>query len=59
MQQVNVTAAACLEHSPSCQARSMPVEFSTNTPRWFGAIDGQVELIAVVGAHGERTNLRG
>jgi len=33
------------------------VEFSTLTPHWFGAIDGPVELIAVFGAHGERTHL--
>ncbi len=35
------------------------VEFSTNTPHWFGAIDGPVELIAVFGAHGERSHLHG
>lgn len=35
------------------------VEFSTNTPHWFGAINGPVELIAVFGAHGERTHLHG
>jgi len=35
------------------------VEFSTNTPHWFGSIDGPVELIAVFGAHGERTHLHG
>jgi transcriptional regulator with XRE-family HTH domain len=34
------------------------VEFSTNTPHWFGAIDGPVELIAVFGSHGERTHLQ-
>ena len=33
------------------------VEFSTNTPHWFGAIDGPVELIAVFGAHGERIHI--
>ena len=33
------------------------VEFSTWTPHWFGAIDGAVELIAVLGPHGERTHL--
>lgn len=33
------------------------VEFSTLTPHWFGAVDGPVELIAVFGAHGERTHL--
>ncbi len=33
------------------------VEFSTLAPHWFGAIDGPVELIAVFGAHGERTHL--
>ena len=35
------------------------VEFSTNTPHWFGAIDGPVELIAVFGPHGERSHLHG
>ena len=33
------------------------VEFSTLTPHWFGTIDGPVELIAVFGAHGERSHL--
>ena len=33
------------------------VEFSTWTPHWFGAVDGPVELIAVLGAHGERMHL--
>ncbi|MEP7114115.1 MAG: XRE family transcriptional regulator [Ilumatobacteraceae bacterium] len=33
------------------------VEFSTWTPHWFGAIDGAVELIAVLGTHGERSHL--
>jgi transcriptional regulator with XRE-family HTH domain len=33
------------------------VEFSTLTPHWFGVVDGPVELIAVFGAHGERTHL--
>lgn len=33
------------------------VEFSTWTPHWFGAVDGPVELIAVLGPHGERTHL--
>jgi len=35
------------------------VEFSTRTPHWFGAIDGPVELIAILGAHGERVHLHG
>jgi transcriptional regulator with XRE-family HTH domain len=30
------------------------VEFSTWTPHWFGAVDGPVELIAILGAQGER-----
>ena len=29
------------------------VEFSTWTPHWFGAIDTPVELIAILGPHGE------
>jgi len=33
------------------------VEFSTWTPRWFGAIDGPVELIAILGTHGESVHL--
>ena len=33
------------------------VEFSTWTPHWFGALDGPVELIMVVGPHGERVHL--
>ncbi len=36
--------------------RGEAVEFSTLTPHWFGTIDGPVELIAVFGAHGERTH---
>jgi len=34
------------------------VEFTTLTPHWFGAIDGPVEAIALLGAHGERMHLR-
>ena len=34
------------------------VEFTTWTPHWFGAIDGPVELIAILGAQGERVHLR-
>jgi transcriptional regulator with XRE-family HTH domain len=30
------------------------VEFTTTTPHWFGAVDGPVELIAILGPHGER-----
>jgi transcriptional regulator with XRE-family HTH domain len=32
-------------------------EFSTWTPHWFGAVDGPVELIMIVGPHGERLHL--
>ena len=35
------------------------VEFTTWTPHWFGAVDGAVELIMIVGPHGERLHLRG
>lgn len=35
------------------------VEFSTWTPHWFGAVDGPVELIAILGAQGERLHLHG
>ena len=30
------------------------VEFTTLTPHWFGAVDGPVEVIAILGPHGER-----
>lgn len=33
------------------------VEFSTWTPHWFGAVDGAVELIAILGPQGERIHL--
>lgn len=33
------------------------VEFSTLVPHWFGAIDGPVELIAILGPQGERVHL--
>ena len=33
------------------------VEFTTWTPHWFGAVDGSVELIAILGPHGERLHL--
>lgn len=33
------------------------VEFSTWTPHWFGAADGPVELIALMGRQGERIYL--
>jgi transcriptional regulator with XRE-family HTH domain len=33
------------------------VEFSTWTPHWFGAVDGPVEVILVVGPDGERVHL--
>jgi transcriptional regulator with XRE-family HTH domain len=35
------------------------VEFTTLTPHWFGAIDGPVELLLIVGSHGERVHLHG
>ncbi|MEH3052467.1 MAG: helix-turn-helix domain-containing protein [Patulibacter minatonensis] len=33
------------------------VEFSTWEPHWFGAVDGPVEMLMIVGAHGERIHL--
>jgi quercetin dioxygenase-like cupin family protein len=33
------------------------VEFTTWTPHWFGAVDGPVEVILIVGAHGERVHV--
>lgn len=30
------------------------VEFSTWTPHWFGAVDGPVDLLAILGPEGER-----
>jgi transcriptional regulator with XRE-family HTH domain len=33
------------------------VEFSTWTPHWFGAVDGPVEVIAILGPDGERVHL--
>jgi transcriptional regulator with XRE-family HTH domain len=33
------------------------VEFPTWTPHWFGAVDGPVELILIVGPQGERLHL--
>ena len=33
------------------------VEFTTCTPHWFGVLDGPVELIAILGPHGERLHL--
>jgi len=30
------------------------VEFSTWTPHWFGAVDGPVEILAILGPEGER-----
>jgi uncharacterized cupin superfamily protein len=32
-------------------------EFSTWTPHWFGAVDGPVEVILIVGPDGERVHL--
>jgi transcriptional regulator with XRE-family HTH domain len=32
-------------------------EFSTWTPHWFGAVDGPVELLLIVGPQGERQHL--
>jgi len=33
------------------------VEFSTWTPHWFGAVDGPVEIIALLGPQGEKVHL--
>ena len=33
------------------------VEFTTWTPHWFGAIDGPVELLMIVGPQGERVHM--
>ncbi len=33
------------------------VEFTTWTPHWFGAVDGPVKLILIVGPQGERMHL--
>jgi transcriptional regulator with XRE-family HTH domain len=33
-------------------------EFTTWTPHWFGAIDGPVEMILIVGPEGQHTHLR-
>jgi mannose-6-phosphate isomerase-like protein (cupin superfamily) len=35
------------------------VEFTTWTPHWFGALDGPVEVIMIIGPHGERVHLHG
>ena len=35
------------------------VEFSCLTPHWFGAIDGPVGLIMILGPHGDRMHVRG
>jgi transcriptional regulator with XRE-family HTH domain len=35
------------------------VEFTTWTPHWFGAVDGPVEVIMIVGPHGERVHCHG
>jgi mannose-6-phosphate isomerase-like protein (cupin superfamily) len=32
-------------------------EFSTWTPHWFGCVDEPVEVILIVGPHGERMHL--
>jgi quercetin dioxygenase-like cupin family protein len=34
------------------------VEFSTWTPHWFGAVDGPVELIMIIGDEGEQAHLQ-
>lgn len=33
------------------------VEFSTRLPHWFGAVDGPVELVAILGGEGQRAHL--
>jgi transcriptional regulator with XRE-family HTH domain len=35
------------------------VEFTTWTPHWFGAVDGPVEAILIVGPQGEEAHLHG
>jgi transcriptional regulator with XRE-family HTH domain len=35
------------------------VEFTTWTPHWFGAVDGPVEVIMIIGPQGERVHLHG
>jgi transcriptional regulator with XRE-family HTH domain len=35
------------------------VEFSTWTPHWFGAVDGPVELLMILGPQGERIHMHG
>ncbi len=32
------------------------VEFATWTPHWFGAVDGPVEILMLVGRHGEASH---
>ncbi len=34
------------------------VEFSTWTPHWFGAVDGPVEAVTILGPQGERIHLQ-
>ena len=33
------------------------VEFTTWRPHWFGAVDGPVHVLLIVGAHGERLHV--
>jgi transcriptional regulator with XRE-family HTH domain len=33
------------------------VEFATTTPHWFGAVDGAVEVLALIGPSGEQLHL--
>ena len=33
------------------------VEFATTVPHWFGAVDGDVDLLAILGPHGEQVHL--
>ena len=33
------------------------VEFATTVPHWFGAVEGDVELLAILGPHGEQVHL--
>jgi transcriptional regulator with XRE-family HTH domain len=35
------------------------VEFSTWTPHWFGAVDGPVEVVMILGPQGERIHMHG
>lgn len=48
-----------LDHDDLTIEPGEAVEFSTLTPHWFGAIDGPVELIVILGPHGQRIHTHG